>query len=87
MFRHGVVDEVRSALSGPVSETAEKALGLREIATLPEQQALALLVLRTRQYAAYQRKWMRRIPGLVSLDANGPAHEVANAILEMARAR
>ena len=41
----------------------------------------------TRQYAAYQRKWMRRIPGLVGVDAAPPRTEVADAILEMARAR
>ena len=42
---------------------------------------------RTRRYAAYQRKWMRRIPGLVSLPADRPPSEVADAILEVARAR
>ena len=42
---------------------------------------------RTRRYAAYQRKWMRRIPGLVSLPADRPPGEVADAILEVARAR
>ncbi len=87
MFERGVVEEVRAALSGTVSITAEKALGLHEIVTLPPAEALERLVVRTRQYAAYQRKWMRRIPGLVSVNATGPAHEVADAILEMARTR
>jgi tRNA A37 N6-isopentenylltransferase MiaA len=36
---------------------------------------------RTRRYAAYQRKWMRRIPGLVSLAADRPAAEVAEEIV------
>ena len=39
------------------------------------------------RFAAYQRKWMRRIPGIVMIDANRPAGEVADAILEVARAR
>ena len=86
MFRHGVVDEVERALAGPVSRTAEKALGLREIAELPPGEARRRLVARTRRYAAYQRKWMRRIPGIVMIDANRPPTEAADAILEVARA-
>jgi tRNA A37 N6-isopentenylltransferase MiaA len=87
MFDNGVVEEVRAALAGRVSITAEKALGLREIVTLPPAEALERLAVRTRQYAAYQRKWMRRIPGLVSVDATRPAREVADEILEVARTR
>jgi len=87
MFRAGVVDEVRRALAAGVSRTAEKALGLREIATLPEAQARERIVVRTRRYAAYQRKWMRRIPGLVSVDATRSPEEVVDAILEVARTR
>ena len=87
MFERGVVDEVRRALEGPVSKTADKALGLHEIASLPAGEARDRIVVRTRQYAAYQRKWMRRIPGLVMVDANRPSAEVVDAVLEMARAR
>jgi tRNA dimethylallyltransferase len=87
MFAAGVEEEVRSALAGKVSATAVKALGLREVADLPREEALASLVVRTRRYAAYQRKWMRRIPGVVMVDADRPAGEVADEIVEMARAR
>jgi tRNA dimethylallyltransferase len=87
MFRRGVVGEVRAALAEGVSATAEKALGLREIATLPAADAREALVARTRRYAAYQRKWMRRIPGIVMIDGDRPPAEVADAILEVARAR
>ncbi len=87
MFARGVVAEVRAALAGPVARTAAKALGLREIADLPPHLARDRLVLRTRQYAAYQRKWMRRIPGLVEVDATRPVEEVVDEILEVARAR
>jgi tRNA A37 N6-isopentenylltransferase MiaA len=82
-----VIDEARTALAGPISRTAEKALGLRELAELPLEEALERLALRTRRYAAYQRKWMRRIPGIVMIDADRTANEVADAILEVARAR
>ena len=87
MFEAGVQEEVRAALAGPVSITARKALGLDEVAALPRDEALAAIVVRTRRYAAYQRKWMRRIPGLVMVNADRPADEVAHEIEQMARAR
>jgi tRNA dimethylallyltransferase len=87
MFAAGVVDEVRRVLESPVSRTAAKALGLYEIVELPEADAVERIVVRTRRYAAYQRKWMRRIPGLVSVDATRTPDEVADEILEVARTR
>ena len=87
MFAAGVVDEARKALSGDVSDTAIHALGLHEVAELPRSDALDALIVRTRRYAAYQRKWMRRIPGLVSVNANRPAEEIADEIVEVACAR
>jgi tRNA dimethylallyltransferase len=86
MFEQGAEAEVRRALAGPISATARTIHGLEEVGELPRDEALAALVRRTRRYAAYQRKWMRRIPGLVSLPADRPPSEVANAILEVARA-
>jgi tRNA dimethylallyltransferase len=85
MFARGVVEEVTAALAAGVSPTAEQALGLREIATLPRDEALEAVVLRTRRYAAYQRKWMRRISGLVTLDAARPASDVARDIVASLR--
>jgi tRNA dimethylallyltransferase len=87
MFERGVEEEARRALSGPLSSTARQVMGLREVAELPRPEAIAALALRTRQYAAYQRKWMRRIPGIVSLAADRPPGDVADEILEVARAR
>jgi tRNA dimethylallyltransferase len=87
MFGAGVREEVAQALAGPISATARKALGLEEIARLSDREAAEAIILRTRRYAAYQRKWMRRIPGLVSVAADRPPGEVADEILEMVRAR
>jgi tRNA dimethylallyltransferase len=87
MFERGVVAEVQQALQSVVSRTAEKALGLRELAELGPEEARDRIVARTRRYAAYQRKWMRRIPGIVMIDGDRPPDEVADAILEVARAR
>jgi tRNA dimethylallyltransferase len=87
MVAAGVVDEVRAAHARGLSRTAEKAHGLRELSELSAEEALERIVVRTRRYASYQRKWMRRIPGIVMIDADRPADEVADAILEVARAR
>jgi tRNA dimethylallyltransferase len=87
MFEQGVEEEVRAALAEPMSQTARVMHGVREVAELPRDEAMEALVVRTRRYAAYQRKWMRRIPGLVTVRADRPAGEVADDILELARAR
>jgi tRNA dimethylallyltransferase len=81
MFEQGVVEEVRRALAEPLSRTAEQALGLQEVAELEPREALERIVVRTRRYAAYQRKWMRRIPGIVSVDANREPAVVASEIV------
>jgi tRNA dimethylallyltransferase len=87
MFERGVEDEVRRALAAPISPTARQVLGLREIAELERERAIEAIVVRTRRYAAYQRKWMRRVPGLASVAADREPDDVAADILEMARAR
>jgi tRNA dimethylallyltransferase len=88
MFRRGVGDEVRAALeNGDLSLTAERALGLREIGELEPEAAREAIVRRTIRYAAYQRKWMRRMPGIVMIDADRPTEKVADEILEVASAR
>ena len=88
MFEAGVRQEVERALAGPVSSTAAYAHGLADIAEHPDDdEAAAAMSARMRRYAAYQRKWLRRIPGLVSLPAERPPGEIADAILEVARAR
>jgi tRNA dimethylallyltransferase len=87
MFDAGVVEEVHTALAGPVSATARKTLGLDEVATLPRAEAIEAIVVRTRRYAAYQRKWMRRVPGLVMVDADRPPGEIADDIVALAGTR
>jgi tRNA dimethylallyltransferase len=82
MFERGVEDEVQRALAGPISPTARTIHGLTEVAELSRDEAVESIVIRTRRYAAYQRKWMRRIPGLVALDGNRPPAEVAQEIVD-----
>ncbi len=85
MFESGVEEEVRAALAGTLSSTAQKIIGLREVAELPREEAIAALAARTWRLAAYQRKWMRRIPGLVSVRGDRSPDEVADEILALAR--
>src|ERR1044071_5367999 len=66
MFEAGVEEEVRRALAGAPASTAGKILGLHEVAELPRADAEREVSAQTRRLAAYQRKWMRRIPGLVT---------------------
>jgi tRNA dimethylallyltransferase len=87
MFARGVVHEARRASDVSVSRTAEKALGLSELTRLPPDQAFERIIVRTRRYAAYQRKWMHRIPGIVMIDGDRNVTEVVDAILEVAGAR
>jgi tRNA dimethylallyltransferase len=85
MFESGVGEEVARALRTPVSRTASQIIGLREIAELPRDEAVAAIVLRTRRYAAYQRKWLRRIPRVQAVSADRPALEIAVEILARAQ--
>ncbi|HEV3403558.1 MAG TPA: tRNA (adenosine(37)-N6)-dimethylallyltransferase MiaA [Gaiellaceae bacterium] len=84
MFDAGVVDEVRAAAARPLSATARKIMGLELIAELGGD-AYEPLVQATKRFARYQRKWMRRLPGLVSVRADQSADEVADAILALGR--
>ena len=85
MFEAGVEEEVRRALDGVLSSTARKILGLREVAELPRAHAERELSAQTRRLATYQRKWMRRIPGVVTVRADRSPDEVTDDILALAR--
>ncbi|MGH3002793.1 MAG: tRNA (adenosine(37)-N6)-dimethylallyltransferase, partial [Gaiellaceae bacterium] len=87
MAAAGAAEEARRAWAGPISETARKVLGLEQFATLPEEDAVGEVARATKRLARYQRKWLRRIPGAVTLDAVQPREEVADEIVALARAR
>jgi tRNA dimethylallyltransferase len=87
MFGAGVEEEVRKALAAEPSTTARKIIGLDEVATLPRAEAIEALIVRTRRYAAYQRKWLRRLEGLVIVAADRPPEETAAEIVALARIR
>ena len=87
MLTRGVVAEARAALARPLSRSARKVMGLVDFAELPPEEACDALVANNRRLARYQRKWMRRIPGVVPVDADRSPAAVAAEIVEAARVR
>jgi tRNA dimethylallyltransferase len=85
MAAAGAADEALRAWARPLSGTARKILGLEEFATLPEAEAIAAVAQATRRLARYQRKWLRRLPNVVTLDGNRSAEEVADAVVALGR--
>jgi tRNA dimethylallyltransferase len=80
MLEGGVEAEVEQALTGSVSTTARAIHGLSDFAELPRAEAVEAYNRRVRRYAAYQRKWLRRIPGAITIDASRPPGEIAREI-------
>jgi tRNA dimethylallyltransferase len=85
MVERGVEAEVRRAVGGPISATARAIHGLTDFAELPLEDAVAAYNRRVRRYAAYQRKWMRRMSGLVPVAANRAPGETADEIVARLR--
>jgi tRNA dimethylallyltransferase len=87
MVAAGVVEEAGAAWSGRLSDTACKVMGLEEFATLPRDEAVEAVVQATRRLARYQRKWLRKMPRVVTLAGDRDPGETADEIVALARAR
>ncbi len=88
MIARGAAAEAAAASATAVSATARHVIGLEELQRLPEADALEAIVLRTRRYAAYQRKWLRRLaPPLVLDGLSGVAENAARILEELERDR
>jgi tRNA dimethylallyltransferase len=85
MAEAGAVEEARAAWGQPLSGTARKILGLEEFATLPVDEAIDAVSQATRRLARYQRKWLRRLPNVVTLDGTRPLGELADAVIALGR--
>jgi tRNA dimethylallyltransferase len=85
MAAAGAPNEAVRAWEQTLSGTARKVLGLEEFATLPLEAAIEQVTVATRRLARYQRKWLRRMPGVVTLDANRPPEEIAADIVALGR--
>jgi tRNA dimethylallyltransferase len=86
MLAAGAATEAAEAWARPLSDTARKVLGLEAFATLPTQEAVESVVAATRKLARYQRKWIRRVPGVVTLAADRSPEELADEIVALASA-
>jgi tRNA dimethylallyltransferase len=86
MLERGVVEEARAALARPLSRSAKKVMGLVDFAELPPDESREALIANNRRLARYQRKWMRRIPGLIAVDGNRSPSVIATEIVATARA-
>jgi len=87
MLAEGVQEEAAGAWSQPLSATARKVLGFEEFATLPRAAALEAVAAASHRLARYQRKWIRRLPGVITLDGRQTAEELADEIVALAGAR
>jgi tRNA dimethylallyltransferase len=85
MAAAGAPDEARRAWKRPLSATARKVMGLEAFATLPEDEAVREVIRANRRLARYQRKWLRRLPGVARLAGDRPAAVIADEILTLER--
>jgi len=83
MVARGVVAEAAGAPTA--STTARHVIGLEEFRTLPEDEAVEAVVVRTRRYAAYQRKWLRRLQVGLLLDGRGATTALAADVVTAIR--
>jgi tRNA dimethylallyltransferase len=86
MAAAGAAAEAKRAWARPLSATARKVLGLEQFATLAEPEAIEAVAAATRRLARYQRKWLRRMPGVTILDGRRAAEELADEIVALGRA-
>lgn len=89
MIDAGLIDEVRSLSTGPVSRTARQALGYKEVfdflgGACSLDAAIDNVITRTRQFAVRQERWFRRDPRIrwITVDED----PVAAALPELERA-
>ena len=90
MLREGLVGEVQGLLRIKLSQTAQMALGIKEIKGFLDgqfslEQAVELLRKNTRNYAKRQLSWFRHEKGIevVGVEADEPAFKVASKIVKL----
>jgi tRNA dimethylallyltransferase len=87
MIAAGLVDEVASLYDAGMSRTALQALGYKEIVSairgeIDQDEAIDMIITRTRQFAVRQERWFRRDPRVRWIDVeHDPVAEVAPAVI------
>lgn len=88
MMEQGLLDEVRSLAADGLSTTAAQALGYKELiahlaGVTSLDEAVAQIVLRTRQFAVRQERWFRRDPRVTWVDVeHDPVAEAVQVVLD-----
>jgi tRNA dimethylallyltransferase len=88
MIDAGLFDEVRALLVTGLSKTAQQALGYKETlqylgGEIGHDEAVEMIITRTRQFAVRQERWFRRDPRVRWIDVEqDPVAEVAPVVIE-----
>ncbi len=88
MVRAGLVEEVAALAAAGFSRTAGQALGYKEIVEhldgrLSHDEAIEMIITRTRQFAVRQERWFRRDPRVRWVDVgDGPASTVVPVVID-----
>jgi tRNA dimethylallyltransferase len=88
MVADGLVDEVRRLAELGMSRTAGQALGYKEVIAslegrISEDEAIDMIITRTRQFAVRQERWFRRDPRVRWIDVeHDPVAEATPAVIE-----
>lgn len=87
MIGDGLVDEVASMYRAGMSRTALQALGYKEIVSsirgeIRQDEAIDMIITRTRQFAVRQERWFRRDPRVRWIEVgHDPVAEVAPTVI------
>ena len=88
MIDAGLIDEVERLLAIGFSRSAGQALGYKEIVEhvegrIGKDEAIEMIITRTRQFAVRQERWFRRDPRVQWIDVeHDPVTEVAPTVIE-----
>jgi tRNA dimethylallyltransferase len=88
MIDDGLIDEVRALRAVGMSKTARQGLGYKETlqyldGEIGNDEAVEMIITRTRQFAVRQERWFRRDPRVRWIDVeHDPVAEVAPVVIE-----
>jgi tRNA dimethylallyltransferase len=87
MIAAGLLAEVESLATGPISRTARQALGYKELFDVLDgvcslDAAVDMIITRTRQFAVRQERWFRRDPRIRWIDIDDDPVAAALPVLE-----
>lgn len=88
MIEAGLIDEVERVLDTGFSRSSGQALGYKEIVAhldgqIGKDEAIDMIITRTRQFAVRQERWFRRDPRVRWIDVeHDPVAEVAPVVME-----